>query len=99
MQNTTQFLFFSENQAELFTASARKIIAYAGDSFLRLYQYAYNYIDLIESRQHRIIRNDAVNLMALLGSAMLSSDDADTVRTEYGQCTEILAAVMHNQEK
>lgn len=86
------FVFFSEDQANAFSDSARRLLTWAGEEYTDCcYKFARECISRIEAPLHKIPLEDAEELLALLGHCCLTTEVAEPARTLWSNCVRILS--------
>lgn len=86
------FVFFSEDQANAFSDSARRLLTWAGEEYTACcYQFARECISRIEAPGHKIPLDDAETLLALLGHCCLTTNTPEPAHTLWSQCVRILS--------
>lgn len=87
-----QFVFFSDEAANTFSDSSRRLLTWAGNSYSDLCRvFARECISRIEAPGHKIPLQDAEELLALLGHCCLTTEVAEPSRTLWSQCVRILS--------
>lgn len=86
------FVFFSEDQANAFSDSARRLLTWAGEEYTACcYKFARECISRIEAPGHKIPLDDAETLLALLGHCCLTTNTPEPAHTLWSQCVRILS--------
>lgn len=86
------FVFFSEDQANAFSDSARRLLTWAGEEYTAFcYTFARECISRIEAPGHKIPLDDAEILLALLGHCCLTTNTPEPAHTLWSQCVKILS--------
>lgn len=94
----TTFLFFSNSEAVAICYAARSLLTWAGKSFTHLFTPTQKLLALLEAPDHKIAKDECINLMALLGTCALSCDVDDNreIRLHYESCMTILSKSLAN---
>lgn len=87
-----QFVFFSDEAANAFSDSSRRLLTWAGQGYSDSCRvFARECISRIEAPKHKIPLEDAEELLALLGHCCLTTEVAEPSRTLWSQCVRILS--------
>lgn len=87
-----QFVFFSDEAANAFSDSSRRLLTWAGENYSDCcYKFARECISRIEAPGHKIPLDDVETLLALLGHCCLTTNTAEPARTLWSDCVRILS--------
>ena len=87
-----QFVFFSDEAANAFSDSSRRLLTWAGEGYSDSCRvFARECISRIEAPLHKIPLEDAEELLALLGHCCLTTEVAEPARTLWSNCVRIIS--------
>lgn len=87
-----QFVFFSDEAANAFSDSSRRLLTWAGQGYSDSCRvFARECISRIEAPGHKIPLDDAETLLALLGHCCLTTNTPEPAHTLWSQCVRILS--------
>lgn len=94
----TTFLFFSNSEAVALCHAAGALLMWAGNSFTHLFRPTRKILSAVEAPDHKIAKDECINLMALLGTCALSCEVEDNreIRQYYESCMMILSKSLAN---